>query len=93
MPEYSFLRYQHPPSKHWPVKQNKRPKYSLKILFNITLPDMLQFQGSSFSSGSEVKICYEFLIITMRAKHPSHLTSCHLSNNSPDEEHDIMKAV
>jgi len=54
---------------------------------------MLQFQGSSFSSGSEVKICYEFLIITMRVKHSTYLTSCHLSNNSPDEEHDSTKAV
>jgi len=60
MPECSFLRYQQPPSKHWLVMQNKRRKYSLKIRFNITLQNMLQFQGSFFSSGSEVKFFMNF---------------------------------
>ena len=27
----------------------------------------------------------------MHAKHSTHLTSCHLSNNSPHEQHDITK--
>jgi len=29
----------------------------------------------------------------MRAKYSTHLTSWHLSNNSPHEQHDIMKGV
>jgi hypothetical protein len=53
---------------------------------------MLHFQGSSFS-GFEVKILHGFHIITMRAKQSTHLTSCRLSNNSPDEQRDIMMGV